>query len=84
VVTAAAAADPVPWQQAPSVRRASARLSFAHHVSKSVNPGSHRRRIALADTTRPVSTPQEQQLWEQLYYQHTPGTKTRWQAFLLD
>jgi hypothetical protein len=59
-------------------------MSFAHHISKSIYPGSHRRRIPLADTTHPVSTPQERQLWEQLYCLHTRDTKTRWQAFLLD
>lgn len=79
------ATQPQQQLEPPSVSTARRqRISFAHHVNKSVHLSSHARRVTLADVTPAISTPAERMLWSQLYFKHTRDTKTKWQAFLTE
>jgi hypothetical protein len=81
-----AASNPQVQQQVSTSRR-SRPVSFAQHINRSLHPASragHARRITLADLTPAISTSAEKELWQELYFKHTHGSKTKWDAFLAE
>jgi len=57
------------------------RNHFHQHIKKSVTSTYHRRRMAVADLTPNIQTPEEEALWDNLYFMHSRGSRTNWAAF---
>jgi len=80
---AAAAAAAGGTTQAGRQRRkvSASRIHFHQHINKSVKSTYHRRRMTVADLTPNIQTPEEEALWDNLYFMHTRGSRTNWAAF---